>query len=98
MRPHVDVDTDDAAFADQFAKARRKNERPAMGDSGLDDYVRLQRKHGLLVAEHVVRQLDDRNPEPGECIIVFLIPADLEPKVLDQSESFIRIERNSLAV
>src|SRR4051794_19335978 len=69
-----------------------------MRDASLDDDIRLQCEDDLLQPDQVFRMLDDRAPEPGESVGIFLIPAGREPKVRDQLESLFAVEVDALAV
>ena len=69
-----------------------------MSHAGLDDDIGTQREDGLLQPDEVFRVLNDRAPEPSECIGIFLIPAGLEPKIRDQLESLFAVEVEASAV
>src|SRR5947209_6008058 len=98
MRPDVDVDCNDAALAEDLAKARSKNRRSAMRDAGLDDDVWLQPRDRLLIPHDIGRQLNDRNAEPGEGVDVFLIPPDLEPEIGQELQAFVGVEIDDAVV
>src|SRR3954470_14418547 len=63
-----------------------------MSHAGFDDDIRTQREDGLLQPDEVFRVLNDRASEPSEGIVIFLIPAGLEPKIRDQLESLFAVE------
>src|SRR3954470_489750 len=42
--------------------------------------------------------LNDRPPEPGESVGIFLIPAGLEPEIRDQLESLLAVKVEASAV
>src|SRR3546814_5117146 len=97
MRPDLDIDRDDAAFADELAKARRKNGRSAMRNARFNDHVGLEAEDRLLIADHIFRELNDRNAEPGKSIGVFLVPADLHPELCKRTKSIIAIKPEHLS-
>src|SRR6266536_3314813 len=92
VRPDVDVDSDHAPPAKQLAEGGVIDERTSVRDAALDDHVRLDTINHLLNTDDVLRQLNDRAAEPAEGIDVFLVPADLEPELGKQLETFRRIE------
>ena len=69
-----------------------------MSHAGFDDDIRTQREDGLLQPDEVFRVLNDRAPEPSECIGIFLIPAGFEPKIRDQLESLFAVEVEASAI
>ena len=76
MRPNLDIDPDDAPSPHQLTETRRINQRTTMSDPGFDDDIRFQSVNDLLQSDHVIRQLDNRPPQPRKAVDVFRIPPD----------------------
>ena len=78
--PDVDVDADHLAVAtDQLEQGSGKDQRSAAGDAGLDDEVGSYPPNDLLNGDDVLRELNDRQAEPGEVIGVLVLRGSIEP-------------------
>ena len=59
VRPNLHVDANDTTATQQPTQARVEDERPPMGDSGLDHDVRPDAADDLLDAQQIFGQLHD---------------------------------------
>ena len=72
---NLDINTNDAAFANGCAQTRVKDQGSAMGDACLYDDIRLNVIDNFLDPEHVFRKLDHWPPQPAKPVDIFCVPA-----------------------
>src|SRR6476620_384440 len=84
----LDVHADRASCPQRFEHRRIEDQRAAVGDSRLDDDVRLDMKDELLQSNDVLGQLDDRAAEPGEAVDALRVPTDTYPRAGHELERF----------
>ena len=84
----LDIHPDDAPLAHGLEERGVEDQGAAMGDTGLDQHVGLDRIDDFLQPDHVIGQLDDRATHPAETVYVFRIPGRTDPGTGGGGEAF----------
>ena len=88
VRTDVEVDAQDFAVALQLQQRGVVDDRTTMGDTTLDDQIRLDLPNDLLHCHHVLRQLDDRAAHPREVVAV-LVTSRFVEEITGQASEFL---------